>query len=143
MKSPFGGNRSYRAIAWATFKLQLRNNWSYDHIDVVAEFHIEITAKRCQIMQNFVLTGIGKSLMGFLMAQLSASYHGSAMPVAMIRCRRAYFRASWTDAVAEVDRVNRSRTTSRNRRASQCHHCSTLQRTGLGGWPSQRRHPSG
>ena len=32
-----------------------------------------------------------------------------------------------------VDHVNRGRTTSRNGRVSRCHHCSTLQRTGVDG----------
>ena len=58
----------------------------------------------------------------------------------MIRCRRSYCRAPWTEGVAEVDRVSRGRTTSRNGRASRCHHCPALQRTGVDGQPSQQRH---
>ena len=42
-----------------------------------------------------------------------ASYHGAAMSVAMIRCRRSHYRAPWTEGVAEVHRVNLGRTTSR------------------------------
>ena len=68
---------------------------------------------------------------------------GSAMSVAMTRCRRSYNRAPRTEGVAAVDRVNRGRTTSRNGRAGRCHHCSALQRTGVNGRPSQRRHLSG
>ena len=44
--------------------------------------------------------------------------------------------------VTEVERVNRGRTTSRNGRASRCHHCYMLQRTGVDGRPSQGRHLS-
>ena len=47
-----------------------------------------------------------------------ASYHGLTISVAMIRCRRSYYRAPWTEGVAEIDPVNRGRTTSRNGRAS-------------------------
>ena len=47
--------------------------------------------------------------------------------VAIIRCRRSYYRAPWTEGVAKLDRVNRGRTTSRSARSSRCHHCSTLQ----------------
>ena len=47
-----------------------------------------------------------------------ASSHGSTTSVAMIRCRRSYCRAPWTESVAKVDRVSRGRTTSRNGRAS-------------------------
>ena len=39
----------------------------------------------------------------------------SAMSVAMIRCR---YRAPWTVVVAEVNRMNRAKTTSRNQSMS-------------------------
>ena len=44
------------------------------------------------------------------------------------------------EGIADVDRVNCGRTTSSSGWASQCHHCSALQRTGVDGWPSQQRH---
>ena len=62
--------------------------------------------------------------------------------VAMIRCWRSCCRAPWTEVVPEVDRISRERTTSRNGRTSRCHHCYALQRTGVDGRPSQRRHLS-
>ena len=69
--------------------------------------------------------------------------HGSPMYVAMIRCRRSYNRAPWTERVVEVDHVSRGRRISRNGRATPCHLCSALQKPGADGRSSQRRHLSG
>ena len=44
---------------------------------------------------------------------------------------------------ASIINVCRGRTTSWNGRAGRCHHCFALQRTGVGGRPSQWRHLSG
>ena len=52
--------------------------------------------------QELLLTGV-------------ASFHGSAMSVATIRCRGSYYKVPWT---AEVDPVSRGRTALRDGRAS-------------------------
>ena len=49
----------------------------------------------------------------------------------------------WMESVTEVDRESCERTTSRNGQASQCHHCSALQRTGIDGRPLEPRLLSG
>ena len=43
-----------------------------------------------------------------------ANFHGSAMSVVMIRCRRSYYKEQWMVVVADEDLVNHGRTTSRN-----------------------------
>ena len=49
-----------------------------------------------------------------------ASYHGSAMSVVMICCRRSYCMEQWMVVIPEEDLVNHSRMTCRNGRASRC-----------------------
>ena len=66
-----------------------------------------------------------------------ASYHGSAMSASIIRCRRSYCRAPWTEGVAEVDRVSRGRTTSRNGRASpRCGRWAAITAEASVGYPN-------
>ena len=63
-----------------------------------------------------------------------ASYHGSDTSVAMIRCQRSYYRAPWTEGVAEVPRKSWKDNTKE--------WTGQLQLTGVDGRP-QQRHLSG
>ena len=60
-----------------------------------------------------------------------ACYHGSAMSVVVLRCRGSYYKEQWMTVDADVDLVNRGRTTSRNGQASRCRHCCASQMTKL------------
>ena len=82
----------------------------------------------------------------------ASAVHRQASQVIMVRPRlspwhtandQSYYRAPWTEGVAEVDRVNRGRTTPGSGRVGRCHHCSALQMIVVDGRPSYRMHLSG
>ena len=71
-----------------------------------------------------------------------ASYHGSAISVAMIRCWRSYYKERRMVVVVKEDLVNHGRTTSRNGQASRCHHWCASRMTEVDGQSSQQMHLS-
>ena len=71
-----------------------------------------------------------------------ASYHGSAMCVVIIRCRRSYIVQVTVNGRHRRERSFKSwlRTTSMNERASWCRYCCGVRRPAVDGRPSQWRH---
>ena len=69
---------------------------------------------------------------------LLSSYHGSAMSVVMMRCRRSYYKELRNVVFVEDDLVNHGRITSRNGHASRCRHCCASRLTEVSGQSPER-----